>query len=69
MELKLVRDICGAECTLGQLYVNGEFGCYTVEDVVRPGGVKVHGKTAIPDGTYRVVVTYSERFKRDLPLL
>jgi lysozyme len=69
MELKLVRDVCGADCTLGKLFVDGQFDCYTVEDVVRPGGVKVHGKTAIPEGRYRVVVSRSPRFGRDLPLL
>jgi len=30
MELKLLRDVCGADCTLGQLYVDREFECYTV---------------------------------------
>jgi lysozyme len=69
MELKLVRDACGAECTLGKLFVDGEFDCYTVEDVVRLDGIKVAGKTAIPAGRYRVVVTRSPRFGRDLPLL
>ena len=56
MELKLVRDIRKPECTLGQLFVNGTFDCYTVEDVVRPRGQKIHGKTAIPEGRYRVVI-------------
>lgn len=69
MELTLVRDVCGTECTLGKLFVDGKFGCYTVEDVVRPDGTKIPGKTAIPGGRYRVVVTRSPRFGRDLPLL
>jgi hypothetical protein len=30
---------------------------------------KVRGDTAIPIGTYRIAVTYSTRFKRDLPIL
>lgn len=69
MELKLVRDACGADCTLGKLFVDEAFDCYTVEDVVRPDGRKIPGKTAIPDGRYRVVVSRSPRFRRDLPLL
>lgn len=69
MELTLIRDGCGADCTLGQLFVNGRFDCYTVEDPVRDAGTKVHAKTAIPEGRYRVVVTHSPRFGRDLPLL
>lgn len=69
MELKLVRDVSTADCTLGKLFVDGEFDCYTVEDVVRPDGVKIAGKTAIPAGRYRVVVNRSPRFGRELPLL
>jgi len=69
MELKLVRDVRGADCTLGKLFVDEEFDCYTVEDAVRPDGEKVHGKTAIPQGRYRLIVTRSPRFGRDLPLL
>jgi hypothetical protein len=69
MELTLVRDVCGTECTLGKLFVDGKFGCYTVEDVVRPDGTKIPGRTAIPEGRYRLVVTRSPRFGRELPLL
>jgi len=69
MELSVVRFMCGAECTLGQLLVNGEHECWTLEDVVRPNGEKVFGETAIPYGRYRVVVTHSSRFQRDLPLV
>lgn len=69
MELRLVRDVCGADCTLGQIFVDGKFECFAVEDVVRPAGEKVHGQTAIPGGRYQIVVTPSQRFHRDLPLL
>lgn len=69
MELKVLRDICGETCTEGILYVDGEQQCFTLEDVVRPGGEKIFGDTAIPAGRYRVIVTPSNRFKRDLPLL
>lgn len=69
MNLKLVRDLHGPECTLGKLYLDGIFECYTCEDVERPNAEKVSGKTAIPRGVYRVVITPSVRFKRDLPLL
>jgi hypothetical protein len=43
--------------------------CYTMEDPVRPRGQKIAGRTAIPSGLYRVLITYSPRFKVDLPLL
>lgn len=69
LELTVTRFMCGATCTLGELLVDGEHECYTLEDVVRPDGVKIYGETAIPYGRYRVVVTHSNRFGRDLPLL
>lgn len=69
MKLELVRSMCGATCTIGDLYVDGMRSCYTLEDVVRPDGEKVYGETAIPYGRYRVVITFSNRFQRDLPLL
>jgi hypothetical protein len=69
MNIELIRAMCGAVCTIGKLYVDGVDTCYTLEDVVRPDGEKVYGETAIPYGRYRVVVTFSNRFQRHLPLL
>jgi hypothetical protein len=51
------------------MYIDGTEMCYTLEDIVRPDGEKVHGETAIPAGRYRVDVTFSHHFQRDLPLL
>lgn len=66
--------------TISRLYVNSElFGCNTLEDTDR--GLrqdmqleeikkkKVYGQTAIPSGSYECVYTYSNRFKKMLPLL
>ena len=44
------------------------YECYTLEDVVRKGA-KVNGQTAIPTGTYNIIINHSNRFNRDLPLL
>lgn len=52
---------------IGELLVDGIFECYTLEDAERP--VKIKGETAIPKGTYRVIINESNRFKRLLPLL
>ncbi len=68
MELRLKRTTFTSESTIGELYIDGEFECNTLEDVVRDGP-KVFGKTAIPYGKYKVVITMSNRFKRLLPLL
>ena len=49
------------------MYIDGVDYCYTLEDVVREE--KVYGETAIPVGRYRVLVTRSNRFQCDMPLL
>jgi hypothetical protein len=53
--------------TIGELLVDGIFQCYTLEDTERP--VKIKNETAIPKGTYKVIINQSNRFKRLLPLL
>lgn len=67
--LKLVRDVFSDTETLGSLFLNGKFFCYTLEDKVRDltKEKKVHGSTAIPAGKYTIVLEYSNRFKRILP--
>jgi len=52
---------------IGEMLVDGVFECFTLEDAERP--VKIKGETAIPKGTYRVIINQSNRFKRLLPLL
>lgn len=69
MEIRVERVQKDPDVTIGSMTVDGEFECWTVEDAVRAPGVKVAGKTAIPAGTYTVEVTYSNRFKKPLPLL
>jgi hypothetical protein len=67
MELTLNRIFLGTVATIGELWVNDLHLCDTLEDRVRPEGEKVYGKTAIPEGTYEVKLTYSPRFKKILP--
>lgn len=70
MELELKRDKLGARATLGHLFVDGAYECETLEDVYRPPPLpKVPHFTCIPCGRYEVVITYSPRFKLDMPLL
>lgn len=54
--------------TIGELTIDGKFECYTLEDIERDF-VKIKGETAIPKGTYKVIINQSNRFKRMLPLL
>jgi len=75
MLLEVRREPSAHGCTLGSLYVDGEFECFTLEDVIREVALqpvalwKIPGETAIPSGTYRVIVNMSNRFQRLLPLL
>lgn len=70
MKLELVRDTFNDEETFGVLYIDGKNECNTLEDKDRrleEGGKKVYGKTAIPCGSYQLIVDYSNRFKKMLP--
>lgn len=67
MHITVERDTFTDRSTTGRLLVDGKFQCFTLEDVVRP--VKIKGITAIPAGMYEVVVSFSARFQRLLPLL
>jgi hypothetical protein len=66
LELKREKSVDGA--TLGRLFIGTTFICDTLEDVIRevPGKPvtewKVHGETAIPQGTYKIILENSPRF-------
>lgn len=66
-EMLLRRYLYTDTTTIGKLYINGVFFCYTLEDAVRGDHIKVMGKTAILAMTYRVVLSLSTRFKKILP--
>lgn len=68
MKIEILRNQYTSKSTIGSMYVNGRWQCYTLEDAVR-SGPKVPGQTAIPAGLYKLIVSFSNRFKRDLPLL
>ena len=76
MKLLLKRIALRESYTIGKLYVDGTYFCDTCEDRVRDnnrdgdlddiGEGKVYGQTAIPYGTYKVVMNvqsprYSQR--------
>ena len=78
MKLLLKRIALRPTYTIGKLYIDGEYFCDTIEDPVvdidKSGKFdgeekKVYGESAIPYGTYKVIMTVSPRFKRLLPRL
>lgn len=67
MEIKIVREHVTKEATLGRLFINGEFECYTLEDLPRKR--KIKHETCIPTGTYEVkfrevVTPMTERYRK-----
>ncbi len=67
LEFFLRREASTEEYTHGSLYNGTSFFCFTLEDPVR--AEKIPGETAIPQGKYRIIINYSPRFKKELPLL
>jgi hypothetical protein len=66
-----------ADVTSGELFFDGQFICYSLEDkdrglhqLMSPQSieqVKIQDKTAIPYGFYEVVIDFSNRFKKNMP--
>ena len=79
MELKLKRTKFEKNYTEGKLYINGKYFCDTIEDTERDLPLKcptiseckckekVYGETAILRGIYKVILSFSNRFKKILP--
>lgn len=67
MELKVYRKEKTSISTIGELFVDGKFECFTLEDPIRDK--KIPGETAIPTGRYKVILNLSNRFKKIMPLL
>jgi len=79
-QFKLIRiPNCHNEFTEGELFQKNKFLFDTLEDPIRDlngdgdlldeGESKVYGDTAIPQGIYEMVVTFSDRFQMDMVLL
>ena len=79
MELKLIREHFNERETIGKLYVNDVLFSYTLEPTFRGLNSdmsedeirrqKIYGVTAIPEGSYHVILTFSKRFQKILPEL
>ena len=63
--------------TISRVDVNGTFFCYALEDTDRGlhvdmpkryfDDIKVLGETAIPTGTYEVIIDFSKKFQKWMP--
>lgn len=75
MQIKVKRFEFGTTYTIGKLYIDDVYKCFTLEDKYREvaatpvGQWKVKGKTAIPTGTYKVTYEWSRHFNGMRPRL
>ena len=79
MRLTLKRIANRKDYCIGKLYINGKYFCDTLEDVDRGlddsmsedeiKQIKIKGETAIPTGIYTVLLTYSPKYKKIMPLI
>ena len=67
MHIRVMREPSINDTTLGSLFIDDHWQCHTLEDVIRPTGEKVHSKTSIPPGRYRLILSMSNRFKKIMP--
>lgn len=80
MVIRIDRQWKKAEYTISRVFINGNYyGCNALEDTDR--GLlqtmqlselqrkKIKGKTAIPRGYYDVRITYSQKYKKMMPLV
>lgn len=67
MKLRVERFKSNKKSTIGLLFVNDVFQCYTLEDEIRPNGFKIWGNTAVPTGTYNLIMSFSNKFQKYLP--
>lgn len=74
--ITLLRDTFTPTSTISELLMDDEFLCDALEDTVRDGDddilqpeEKVYGATAIPIGTYEIVLHHWDRYGCKMPLL
>lgn len=75
MELLLLRNRFYPTHTIGQLYVDGTYFSFVLEDAIREilgqpvEKWKVQNETAIPQGRYKITLEDSGRFGPDTPTI
>ena len=79
MRITLIRIANRPTYCIGKLYIDGVYFCDVIEDTDRGlkdemteeeiKKLKVKGETAIPTGIYPVYITYSPKYKKQMPLI
>ena len=79
MELKLIRKYRKTDYTIGILYINNKYFCEILEDTDRGlkdsmsleeiKKIKIKDQTCIPYGKYQILMTYSPKYKKVMPLV
>lgn len=64
MELLSTRKWYTSTSTISELEIDGQRECFVLEDTVRAPGVKIQNRTAIGAGRFRVIVDWSNRFRK-----
>jgi len=65
MKIVLHRFEYGTNYTIGKLYIDDVYQCYTLEDKVRE--TKIKDESAIWTGVYKLIVDFSTRFQKMMP--
>ena len=76
MIITIKRVLFNEHNTISDLKIDGKNFCHVLEDTDRGldssmpleeiSSKKIHGKTAIPTGTYELIINYSNKFKSHL---
>jgi hypothetical protein len=61
--ITIEREEKSSECTIGSMYVDGKFQCFTLELPWKENQRKI---SCIPEGTYKVVHRTSPKYKEHL---
>ena len=79
MRITLIRIANRPTYCIGKVYIDGVYFCDCIEDTDRGLKdemteeeilkLKIKGETAIPTGIYKVTITYSPKYKKDMPLI
>lgn len=77
MDIVVKRFLLDKKFTVANLYIDKKFCCNTIEDRDRNLNYlmsvddilskKVYSETAIPTGIYKVIIDYSNKYKRNMP--